>query len=62
MNNNDNNKGCFLKNFLCGMFLGVTAGWFLFCCMQNPKKMKRKAIKCTNAVEDLVDNVHYIFK
>ncbi len=57
-----NNKGCFLKNFLCGIFLGITTGWFLLCCMQHPKKMKRKAIKCTNAVEDLVDNFHYIFK
>lgn len=59
---NDCKKNNSIKKFLCGIFLGITAGWLLFCYLQNPKKIKRKAIKCTNAVEDLLDNVHYMFK
>lgn len=59
---NEYKKACPIRNFFCGVLLGMTAGWFLYCCMQNPKKMKRKALKCTNAVEDLLDNVHYMFK
>ena len=59
---NECKKGCSFKNFFCGVFLGIAAGWLLFCYIQNPKKMKRKAMKCTNAVEDLLDNVHYMFK
>ena len=58
----DYKKACPIKNFFCGIFLGMATGWFLFCCMQNPKKIKRKAKKCTNAMEDLLDNVHYMFK
>ncbi len=59
---NECKKSCSLKNFMCGVFLGMAAGWLLISYMQNPKKMKRKAMKCTNAVEDLLDNVHYMFK
>ena len=59
---NEYKKSCPIRNFFCGVLFGMTAGWLLYCCMQNPKKMKRKALKCTNAVEDLLDNVHYMFK
>lgn len=60
--NHINNKSCSCRNFLCGVLVGMTTGWFLSCCMQHPKKIKRKAMKCTHAVGDLLDNVHYIFK
>lgn len=59
---NNCKKSSSFKNFVCGIFLGMAAGWLLFCYMQNPKKMKRKALKYTNAVEDLFDNVHCMFK
>lgn len=59
---NEYKKACPIKDFFCGTLIGLTAGLFLFCCMSSPKKMKRKALKCTNAVEDLLDNVHYMFK
>lgn len=62
MNMNESKKNCAMKSFLCGVFWGMATGWILFSYMQNPKKMKRKAMKCTNAVEDLLDNVHYIFR
>ncbi len=55
-------KSCSLRNFICGVFLGMAAGWLLISYMQNPKNMKRKAMKCTNAIEDMLDNVHYMFK
>ena len=60
--NHINNRGCSCKNFLCGVFFGLTTGWFLSSYMEHPKKVKRKAKKYTNAVGDLLDNVHYIFK
>ena len=56
------NSMCILRGIGTALAAGVVVGFVSGQIMGKPKKAKRKADKAVHAVEDILDNVHDMFR